>query len=162
MLRLLFRVLPLLPFQRSLKVLSPHPGDTRLGWDLASPLLCIRDHPRGPHLPSGPEHLARGESSWSMPEPSPPPADQSSSPQLSPYSRITRSMFSCDSIPGNVNFPASDFHGESYYDMPALAANPRFRDLMRLVHRYSLLPFMTLRQFFYPRVVLEFYHTMTS
>ena len=33
---------------------------------------------------------------------------------------------------------------------------------MRLVHRYSLLPFMTPRQFFYPRVVLEFYHTMTS
>ena len=33
---------------------------------------------------------------------------------------------------------------------------------MRLVHRYSLLPFMTSRQFFYPRVVLEFYHTMTS
>ena len=33
---------------------------------------------------------------------------------------------------------------------------------MRLVHRYSLLPFMTPRQFFYLRVVLEFYHTMTS
>ena len=33
---------------------------------------------------------------------------------------------------------------------------------MMLVHRYSLLPFMTPRQFFYPRVVLEFYHTMTS
>ena len=33
---------------------------------------------------------------------------------------------------------------------------------MRLVHRYSLLPFMTPRQFIYPRVVLEFYHTMTS
>ena len=33
---------------------------------------------------------------------------------------------------------------------------------MRLVHRYSLLLFMTPRQFFYPRVVLEFYHTMTS
>ena len=33
---------------------------------------------------------------------------------------------------------------------------------MRLVQRYSLLPFMTPRQFFYPRVVLEFYHTMTS
>ena len=57
---------------------------------------------------------------------------------------------------------AKDFHGESYYDIPALAADPRFRDSMRLVHRYLLLPFMTLRQFFYPRVVLEFYHTMTS
>ena len=33
---------------------------------------------------------------------------------------------------------------------------------MRLIQRYSLLPFMTLRQFFYPWVVLEFYHTMTS
>ena len=57
---------------------------------------------------------------------------------------------------------AKDFHGESYYDIPALAADPRFRDSMRLVQRYSLLPFMTPRQFFYPRVVLEFYHTMTS
>ena len=33
---------------------------------------------------------------------------------------------------------------------------------MRLVHRYLLFPFMTSRQFFYPRVVLKFYHTMTS
>ena len=33
---------------------------------------------------------------------------------------------------------------------------------MRLIQRYSLLPFMTTRHFFYPRVVLEFYHTMTS
>ena len=33
---------------------------------------------------------------------------------------------------------------------------------MRLVQRYSLLPFMSPRMFFYPRVVLEFYHTMTS
>ena len=33
---------------------------------------------------------------------------------------------------------------------------------MRLVQIYSLLPFMTLRQFFYPRVLLGFYHTMTS
>ena len=57
---------------------------------------------------------------------------------------------------------AKDFHGESYYDIPALAADPRFQDSMRLVHRYSLLLFMTPRQFFYPRVVLEFYHTMTS
>ena len=57
---------------------------------------------------------------------------------------------------------AKEFHGESYYDIPALAADPRFRDSMRLIHKYLLLPFMTPRQFFYPRVVLEFYHTMTS
>ena len=33
---------------------------------------------------------------------------------------------------------------------------------MRLITQYSLLPFMTSWKFYYPRVVLEFYHTMTS
>ena len=41
-------------------------------------------------------------------------------------------------------------------------ADPRFRDSMRLIEHYSLLPFMTLRQYYYPRVVLQFYHSMTS
>ena len=71
-------------------------------------------------------------------------------------------MFSCGPIPGNVNCLAKDFHGESYYDIPALAADPRFIDSMRLVQMYSLLSFMSSRQFFYPWVVLEFSHTMTS
>ena len=71
-------------------------------------------------------------------------------------------MFSYDPIPGNVDLHARDFHIESYYDIPALTADQRFRDLIRLFRKYSLLPFMTPRQFFYPRVVLEFYHTMTS
>ena len=71
-------------------------------------------------------------------------------------------MFRCDPIPKNVNCRAKDFHQESYCDIPALAADLRFRDSMRLVQRYSLLPFMSPRQFFYPLAVLEFYHTMTS
>ena len=41
-------------------------------------------------------------------------------------------------------------------------ADPQFRDSMRLIEHYSLLPFMTPRQFYYPRVVLQFYHSMTS
>ena len=103
-----------------------------------------------------------GESSRSRPEPSPPPANQGSSPQLYPASRIRRPMFSCDPIPRNVDLRARDFHMESYYDIPALIADQRFEDSMRLIRQYSLLPFMTPRKFFYPRVVLEFYHTMTS
>ena len=89
-----------------------------------------------------------GESSRSKPELSPPPTDQSSSPQLSPHTRVTRPMFSYDPIPGNVNLCAKDFHGEPYYDILALTVDQRFRDSMRLIQRYSLLPFMTPRQFF--------------
>ena len=56
-------------------------------------------HPR-PRLRAPPSKRARtsglGESSTCMPESSPPPADQGSSPQLSPASRIRQQMFSCD------------------------------------------------------------------
>ena len=103
-----------------------------------------------------------GESLRSRPEPSPPPADEGSSPPLSPTSRIRRPLFTGDPIPGNVDLRAKDFHGEPYYDIPALTTDQRFRDSMRLIRQYSLLPFMMPRQFYYPRVVLQFYHSMSS
>ena len=105
-----------------------------------------------------------GESSSSRPQPSPftSAAEATSSPQLSPASRIRRPLFVRHPIPGNVRLHARDFHGESYYDVPTLMADPRFRDSMRLIEHYSLLPFITPRQFYYPRVVLQFYHSMTS
>ena len=53
-------------------------------------------------------------------------------------------------------------HNETYYDFPAFVADPELRDSMRLVQWYSLEHFMTSRRFFYPLVVIEFYHTMTS
>ena len=71
-------------------------------------------------------------------------------------------MFTGDSIPGNIDLRARDFHEEPFYDVPALTTDPRFRDSMRLITQYSLLPFMTSRQFYYLRVVLQFYHSMTS
>ena len=103
-----------------------------------------------------------GESSSSRPKPSPSAAEATSSPQLSPASRIRRPLFVGHPISGNVRLHSRDFHGDSYYDVPALMADPRFRDSMRLIEHYSLLPFMTPRQFYYPRVVLQFYHSMTS
>ena len=45
--------------------------------------------------------------------------------------------------------------------MPTFAADPKLGDSMTRVQRYSLEAFVTLRQFFYPRVVIEFLHTMT-
>ena len=106
--------------------------------------------------------LGPGESSSSRPEPSPSAAEATSTPQLSPASRIRRPLFVGHPILGNVRLHSRDFHGESYYDVPALMADHRFRDSMRLIEHYSLLPFTTPRQFYYPRVVLQFCHSMTS
>ena len=71
-------------------------------------------------------------------------------------------MFTGDPIPGNVDLRSRDFHGEPFYDVPSLTTDPWFKDSMRLITQYSLLPFMMSRQFYYPRVVLQFYHSMTS
>ena len=133
---------------------------TRMGPRAPSPVPQRRSRRARPSKrarTSGPR-----ESSSSRPEPTPSPtAEETSSPQLSPASRIRKPLFVVHPIPGNVRLHSRDFHGESYYDVPALTADPRFRDLMRLIEHYSLLPFMTPRQFYYPRVVLQFYHSMT-
>ena len=49
-----------------------------------------------------------------------------------------------------------------YYDLPAFTADLGLEDSMLLIQRYHLEPFMVPCQFYYPRVVIEFYHTMTS
>ena len=118
---------------------------------------CRRARPSKRARTSGPR-----ESSTSCPEPSPAPTEESASPHLSPASRIRRPLFTGTPIPGNVDLRARDFHQESFYDVPALTADPRFRDSMRLITQYSLLPFMTPQQFYYLWVVLQFYHSMTS
>ena len=104
------------------------------------------------------------ESSSSRPQPSPvtSAAEATSSPQLLPASRIRRPLFVGNPIPGNVRLHRRPFHQESYYDVLALRADPRYRESMRLIEDYSLLPFMTPRQYYYPRVVMQFYQSMTS
>ena len=71
-------------------------------------------------------------------------------------------MFVVHPIPGNAGLHSRPLQQESLYDVPGLRADPRYRESMRLIEEYSLLPFMTPRKFYYPRVVRQFYHSMTS
>ena len=135
---------------------------TRMGPRAPSPVprrRARRARPSKRARTSGP-----GESSSSRPPPSPVASatEATSSPQLSPASRIRRPMFVGNPIQGNARLHRRPFQQESYYDVPGLRADPRYRESMRLIEEYSLLPFMTPRQFYYLRVVLQFYHSMTS
>ena len=105
-----------------------------------------------------------GESSTSRSRapPFPPYQGIAGAPDLSLASIIRRPYFPYNPIPGNVSCRGRDFHGEVYYDLLAFAVNLVLRDSMLLVQRYHLDPFMVPRQFYYPRFIIEFYHTMTS
>ena len=148
----------------SATALAPRRYHTRVGPTPPSP-----PHPR-PSWRAPPFKRARtsgpGESSSSRPqEPqSPPHQGPIGAPplDLSPTSIIWRPLFHCNPIPENAYCNERDLHDEVYYDFPSFFADPELRDSMLLVQRYSLEPFMTPHRFVYPRVVIEFYHTMTS
>ena len=107
-----------------------------------------------------------GESSSSRPQDpqSPPHQSPTGAPSLdlSPASIIRRPLFHYNPILGNAYYSERDLHDEVYYNFPSFSTDPELRDLMLLVQRYSMEPFKTPRMFFYPRVVIKFYHTMTS
>ena len=105
------------------------------------------------------------QSQSQVPPQSPLPHGASASIPLSPgsiLSALMRPIFPCSLIEGNTDCSNKDFHNEHFYDIPAFTNLLELIDLMGLVQRYSLEPFMTPHRFFYPRVVFNFYQTMTT
>ena len=143
---------------------APRRYHTRVG-----PIPPSPPHPR-PSRRAPPSKRARtsgpGESSSSRPpEPQSPPTQGPTGDlplDMSPASIIRRPYFHCNPILRNAGCSERDLHNEIYYDLLAFVEDPEFRDSMGLMQWYSLEPFMTPCRFFYPRVVIEFYHTMTS
>ena len=121
--------------------------DTRLGWDPGPRHMCLSGDLGGPGPPSGPAHQARVRH--------PHPGLSHRQPHLQWRLHL---HLSCHLLPGLGGRCSSGT--PSCSDVPALMVDPRFRDSMRLMEHYSLLPFMRLRQYYYPRVVLQFYHSL--
>ncbi|RVW89166.1 hypothetical protein CK203_040233 [Vitis vinifera] len=73
-----------------------------------------------------------------------------------------RPILASSPIEGNSDCRARAFHDEAYFDHYVLRQQPELGDSYRLLERYHLVPFMTPPQFFYPRVALDFYQSMTT
>ena len=65
-------------------------------------------------------------------------------------------------IEDNTYCRARPFHFELYFDIEDMRQQPELRDSFRLLQRYHLKCLMTPREFFYPRVVMDFYQSMTT
>ena len=114
----------------------------------ATPMAPTQIPPRGPPTKKA-KTSEPGESSRV------PRDSQSQSPP-------TRRSIASSPIEGNSDCRSRAFHVEAYFDHSILRQQPELRDSYRLLERYHLVPFMTPPQFFYPRVALDFYQSMTT
>ena len=143
----------------------------------AAPVRAPLDAP--PHLPdSAPQsryHTRRASATpvtpTQIPPRSPPTKKAKTSeprePSRAPWDSQslpppTRSPIASSPIEGNSNCRSRAFHVEAYFDHSILRQQPELGDSYRLLERYHLVPFMTPLQFFYPRVALDFYQSMTT
>ncbi|RVW72375.1 hypothetical protein CK203_056223 [Vitis vinifera] len=143
----------------------------------AAPVRAPLDAP--PHLPdSAPQrryHTRRASATLVAPTQIPPrspptkkaktsePGESSKAPRDSQSQPPpTRRPISSSPIEGNSDCRSRAFHVEAYFDHSILRQQPELRDSYRLLERYHLVPFMTPPQFFYPRVALDFYQSMTT
>ena len=71
-------------------------------------------------------------------------------------------MVTAAPIEVNSDCRVRSFHSELYFDIEAMRPQPELRDSFRLLQRYHLERLMTPREFFYPRVAMDFYQSMTT
>ena len=98
-------------------------------------------------------------------EPQPPqsPAIESQIPsRMTPEVVIRRPMVNQPPIEGNLDCQARSFHSELCFDRATFRLQPKLRDSFHLLQRYHMEHLMTPRDFFYPRVALDFYQSMTT
>ncbi|KAL6342222.1 hypothetical protein AAG906_006839 [Vitis piasezkii] len=96
------------------------------------------------------------------PQPEPPTEDSRIPVDMPPETVIRRPMIAGPPIEGNLDCRDRSFHSETYFDIEALRQQPDLRDSFRLLQRYHMESLLTPRQFYYPRVVIDFYQSMTT
>ena len=92
------------------------------------------------------------------PQPSQAPAKESQIPSdMTPEEAIRRPMVTQPPIAGNLDYRARPFHFELCFDIATFRIQPELRESFRLLHRYRIEHLLTSKDFFYPRVALDFY-----
>ena len=65
-------------------------------------------------------------------------------------------------IEGNLDCRARPFHSELCFDTATFQLRPELADSFRLLRRYHMEHLLAPRDFFYPRVAMDFYQSMTT
>nr|CAN80877.1 hypothetical protein VITISV_003322 [Vitis vinifera] len=124
---------------------------------VSEPALIDLSEPEEPATEPQPSQPA------SEPRPSqPPPLDSQIPSGMTPEMIIKRPMLTQPPIEGNLDCRARPFHSELCFDVATFRLQPQLRDSFHLLRRYHMEQLLTPRDFFYPRVAMDFYQSMTT
>ncbi|RVW13735.1 hypothetical protein CK203_087202 [Vitis vinifera] len=107
------------------------------------------------------------------PVPSPAPQAKPQEPQqplpepqipaeIAPEEVIRRPMLTQPPIEGNLDCRARPFHSELCFDIATFRLQPELAQSFNLLRRYHMEHLLTPRDFFYPRIAMDFYQSMTT
>ncbi|KAL6332921.1 hypothetical protein AAG906_019926 [Vitis piasezkii] len=97
------------------------------------------------------------------PQPSQPPPAESQIPSGMALEVLIRCpMVAQAPIEGNLDCLARPFHSELCFDTAIFRLQPELQDSFHLLHRYHIEHLLTPRDFFNPRVAMDFYQSMTT
>ena len=65
-------------------------------------------------------------------------------------------------IEGNLDCRARPFHSELFFDIAAFRVRPELTQSFNLLRRYHMEHLLASRDFFYPRIAMDFYQSMTT
>ncbi|RVW66850.1 hypothetical protein CK203_066135 [Vitis vinifera] len=81
---------------------------------------------------------------------------------IAPEVLIRRPMLTQPPIEGNLDYRAQPFHSELCFDTTTFKLRSELADSFHLLRRYRMEHLLTPRDFFYPRVAMDFYQSMTT
>ncbi|RVW18146.1 hypothetical protein CK203_112474 [Vitis vinifera] len=126
-----------------------------------APCSSLRDHESSHLQPLQEPHPSQPPSK--EPQPSQPPATDSQIPSgMTPEMLIRRPMLTQPPIEGNLDCRAKPFHSELCFDTATFRLQLELRDSFHLLQRYHMEHLLTPRDFFCPRVAMDFYQSMTT
>nr|CAN62613.1 hypothetical protein VITISV_006462 [Vitis vinifera] len=95
-------------------------------------------------------------------KPQPPLPEPQIPSEISPEAVIRRPMLTQPPIEGNLDCKSRPFHSELCFDTTTFQLRPELAQSFHLLRRYHMERLLTPRDFFYPRVAMDFYQSMTT
>ena len=139
------------------------PLQKRARVESSEPIDLMEQSPAPSPEPSpAPSSAPSSEPPAELQEPQPPLSESQIPSGIAREVLIRRPMLTQPPIEGNLDCQARPFHYELYFDTATFKLQPELADSFHLLRRYRMKHLLTPRDFFYPKVAMDFYQSMTT